>query len=163
MPHTYFHFRTYPLLTRDYGTECILPIMKIGQVAKQAGVGVETIRFYERKGLLAQPPRTYGGFREYSKEAVAKIRFIKRAKDLGFSLSEIAELLSLETNPKATCADMKQRAMVKISAIQQRVNDLQTMKRALGQLVASCSGSGPIDNCPIFQCFGTSTTKETPR
>ncbi len=78
--------------------------MKIGQVAKQAGVGVETIRFYERKGLLAQPPRTYGGFREYSKEAVAKIRFIKRAKDLGFSLSEIAELQGITSNCLSTAA-----------------------------------------------------------
>jgi DNA-binding transcriptional MerR regulator len=74
--------------------------MKIDHVAKQAGVGVETIRFYEHKGLLGQPPRTYVGYRKYSKEAVAKIRFIKRTKDLGFSLSEIAELLSLETNPQ---------------------------------------------------------------
>src|SRR5918994_2902295 len=99
--------------------------MKIGQVAKKADVGIKTIRFYERKGLLAQPPRIHGAYREYPKEAVAKIRFIKRAKDLGFSLSEIAELLALETTPHATCADVKHRAVEKISAIQERVNDLQ--------------------------------------
>lgn len=160
--------RSFPLgtpsfLTRYYSTECILPIMKIGQVAKQSEVGIETIRFYERKGLLAQPPQTYGGFREYSKEAIAKIRFIKRAKDLGFSLSEISELLTLETNPNATCADVRHRAVGKISAIQERVNDLQRMKRALGRLVTSCNGNGPIDNCPIFECFGTSNPKENSR
>jgi MerR family copper efflux transcriptional regulator len=137
--------------------------MKIGQVAKQADVGIETIRFYERKGLLAQPPRLHDAYREYPKEAVAKIRFIKRAKDLGFSLSEIAELLALETNPHATCADVKHRAVAKIAAIQQRLNDLHTMKRALGRLVASCSGKGPIDHCPIIECFGTVHKKETPR
>lgn len=134
--------------------------MKIGQVAKQAGVGIETIRFYERKGLLTQPPRTYGGFREYSKESVAKIWFIKRAKDLGFSLSEIAVLLSLETNPNATCADVKDRAVAKISAIQQRLDDLHMMKRALGRLVASCDEKGPINHCPIIECFGTEPNKE---
>jgi MerR family copper efflux transcriptional regulator len=137
--------------------------MKIGQVAKQAGVGVETIRFYERKGLLAQPPRIHDAYREYTKEAVANIRFIKRAKDLGFTLSEIAELLALETTPHATCADVKHRAVAKIAAIQQRLNDLHTMKRALGRLVASCNENGPIDNCPIFECFGTSNPKEDSR
>lgn len=134
--------------------------MKIGQVAKQAEVGIETIRFYERKGLLAQPPRAPGGYRAYPKEAVAKIRFIKRAKDLGFTLSEIAELLSLQANPNANCADVKHRAMAKISTIQQRLQDLQKMLRALSQLVTSCSGSGPIDNCPIIECFETSSPKE---
>ena len=129
--------------------------MRIGQVANQAGVGVETIRFYERKGLLEQPLRTNSGYREYPKEAVAKIRFIKRAKELGFSLTEIAELLSFQTNPLATCADVKQRAEAKMSAVQERVKDLQRMNRALARLVASCSGRGPIDHCPIIDCFGT--------
>ncbi|GJL61769.1 MAG: Hg(II)-responsive transcriptional regulator [Nitrospirales bacterium] len=134
--------------------------MKIGQVAKRAGVNIETIRFYERKGLIIQPPRPNGGYREYHKETVAKIRFIKRTKDLGFSLTEIAELLSLQTNPKATCADVKQRAKAKILAIQKRVKGLQTMKRALGKLVESCSGSGSLDDCPIIGCFETHKEKE---
>ncbi len=96
-------------MTRYYGTECILPIMKISQVVKQAGMGIETIRFYERKGLLAQPPRTYGGLCEYSKNAVAKIRFIKRAKDLGFSLSEIAELQRTTSKRLSTAALQEKR------------------------------------------------------
>jgi len=134
--------------------------MRIGQVAKHAGVNVETIRFYERKGLITQPPRPNGGYREYPKKAVGKIRFIKRAKDLGFSLTEIEQLLSLQANPKATCADVKQRAEGNILAIQERVKDLQTMKRALGNLVESCSGSGPLDDCPIIDCFETHKKKE---
>ncbi len=134
--------------------------MRIGQVAKHAGVNVETIRFYERKGLIAQPLRLNGGYRQYPKDAVAKIRFIKRAKELGFSLAEIAELLSLQTNPRATCADVKQRAEAKILAIQERVKGLQTMKRALGTLVESCSGSGPLNDCPIIDCFETHKQKE---
>ncbi|MDR4493152.1 MAG: MerR family DNA-binding protein [Nitrospirales bacterium] len=134
--------------------------MKIGEIAKQAQVGIETIRFYERKGLLGQPPRTPGGYRVYPREAIAQIRFIKRAKELGFSLSEIADLLSLATNPTATCADVKHRAMDKLSAIRERMTDLQRMKRALGRLVASCNGRGPIDHCPIIECFGTLQPKE---
>lgn len=134
--------------------------MKIGQVAKRTGVGIETIRFYERKGLLAHPPRTRSGYRAYPQEAVAKIRFIKRAKDLGFSLSEIAELLALESNPTSTCADVKHRAIAKISAIQERMTDLQRMKRALGRLVESCNENGPIEHCPIIECFSTSHRKE---
>lgn len=150
----------YHLLTLYYDTGCIFHYMKIGQVAKQAGVGIETIRFYERKGLLAPPPRSNGGYREYSREAVAKIQFIKKAKALGFSLSEIAELFVLETHPHATCADVKHRAVEKISAIQQRLNDLHRMKRALCRLVTCCNGNGPIDNCPIFECFGTFKPQE---
>ncbi|MCA9469968.1 MAG: MerR family transcriptional regulator [Nitrospira sp.] len=134
--------------------------MKIGEVAKQAGVGIETIRFYERKGLLGKPPRTPGGYRVYPSEAVAKIQFIKRAKELGFSLLEIADLLSLATSPTATCADVKHRALAKVSAIQSRMTDLQRMRHALNRLVESCHGHGPIDHCPIIECFGTSPTKE---
>lgn len=135
--------------------------MRIGQVAKRARVGIETIRFYERKGLLVQPLRTHGGgYRQYPKEAVARIRFIKRAKELGFSLTEISELLSLQNHPNATCADVKQRAETKITVIQARVKDLKKMNQALGQLVVSCSGSGPLDDCPIIECFETHKQKE---
>lgn len=134
--------------------------MRIGQIANRAGVIVETIRFYERKGLITQPPRNTGGYRQYPHEAIARIRFIKRAKELGFSLTEIAELLSLQANPKATCADVKQRAESKISTIHERVKDLQKMKRSLEKLASSCKGSGPLDDCPIIDCFETNKQKE---
>ncbi len=134
--------------------------MRIGQVAKRAGVNVETIRFYERKGLITQPPYNTGGYRQYPHEAIARIRFIKRAKELGFSLTEIAELLSLQANPKATCADVKQRAESKISTIHERLKDLQKMKRSLEMLASSCKGSGPLVDCPIIDCFETHQEKE---
>lgn len=134
--------------------------MRIGQVAQRAGVNVETIRFYERKGLITQPPRNPGGYRQYPHEAIARIRFIKRAKQLGFSLTEIAELLSLQANPRATCGDVKQRAETKVSTIHNRIKDLQRMKRLLEQLATSCKGSGPIVDCPIIDCFETQKEKE---
>lgn len=134
--------------------------MRIGQVAKRAGVNVETIRFYERKGLITQPPNNTGGYRQYPRDSIARIRFIRRAKELGFSLTEIAELLSLQANPKATCADVKSRAEDKISTIHGRMKDLQRMKRSLEKLAAACKGSGPLDECPIIDCFETPTQKE---
>ena len=134
--------------------------MRIGQIANRAGVNVETIRFYERKRLITQPSRNTGGYRQYPHETIGRIRFIKRAKELGFSLTEIAELLSLQANPKATCADVKQRAETKISTIHERVKDLQKMKRSLEKLASSCKGSGPLDDCPIIDCFETNKQKE---
>ena len=134
--------------------------MRIGQVAQRAGVNVETIRFYERKGLITQPPRNTEGYRQYPDQTIARIRFIKRAKELGFSLTEIAEFLSLQANPRATCTDVKQRAEAKVSTIQDRIKDLQKMKRSLEQLAASCKGSGPIVDCPIIDCFETHKEKE---
>jgi len=133
--------------------------MRIGQVAKRAGVNVETIRFYERKGLITQPPRNLGRYRRYPQEAIARIRFIKRAKELGFALTEIADLLSLQANPRATCADVKQKAETKISTIHGRIKDLQKMKRSLEKLAVACKGSGPLDDCPIIDCFETHKEK----
>lgn len=127
--------------------------MTIGQVAKHADVGVETIRFYERKGLIVQPPRLNSSFRYYSTTDVVRVRFIQKGKELGFSLKEIAELLALEEDPKATCGDVKQRAEEKITTIEERVRDLQKMKRSLVRLTAACSGSGSIEDCPILDCF----------
>lgn len=134
--------------------------MRIGQIAKQAGVHVETIRFYERKGLIQQPLRRTGGYREYPQETIVRIRFIKRAKKLGFSLPEIAELLALKANPKATCADVKKRTEDKISAIHERMTDLQKIKQALEELVMVCKGEGPLDTCPILGSFEDSEENE---
>ena len=134
--------------------------MRIGQVAKRAGVNVETIRFYERKGLIKQPSRHAGGYREYPHDAIARIRFIKRAKELGFSLTEISELLLLQADPRATCGDVKQKAEAKISTIHGRIQDLQKMKRSLEQLAATCKGSGPLGDCPIIDCFETHKEQE---
>lgn len=130
-----------------------MPSLTIGQVAKHAGVGVETVRFYERQGLLDEPPRRASGYRQYTPEAVTRIQFIKRAKELGFSLKEITELLSLRVDPATTCGEVKQRAEAKIADINAKLRDLQQMKEALTTLVAACSGSGPTSQCPILDAL----------
>ena len=130
-----------------------MPAMTIGQVARQAGVGVETVRFYERTGLLTAPPRRASGYRQYAQEAVTRLQFIKRAKELGFSLKEITELLSLRVDPETTCGEVKQRAEAKIADIEAKLRDLQRMKEALTTLVAACSGSGPTSQCPILDAL----------
>ncbi len=127
--------------------------LTIGQVAKQAEISIETIRFYERKGLIEEPPRRTSGYREYSPDAIARLVFIRRAKDLGFSLSEIADLLSLRVDADTTCADVKARAEEKIASIQDRIHSLQRMERALTDLASSCRGSEPASECPILEAL----------
>ncbi len=126
--------------------------LTIGQVAKAAGVGVETVRFYERQGLFDPPPRRPSGYRQFPEEVIHRLRFIKRAKELGFSLREIRELLDLRLDPDATCADIKGRVHGKIDAIDEKLKTLQRMKRSLSKLLAACDGKVtlPADECPIL-------------
>ncbi len=124
--------------------------LKTGDVAKQSGVNVETLRFYERKGLLPEPPRRMSGYREYPPEAVQQIRFIKRAQELGFSLREIKELLTLRVEPGTTCTQVRQRAQEKVEEVQQKIADLQAIEQALRNLIGTCSGRGPASQCPIL-------------
>src|SRR5207237_9845446 len=93
-----------------------MEILSIGQVARRAGVGVETVRFYERQGLLEEPPRRASGYRQYSEEVVSRLRFIKRAQQLGFSLKEISELLLLRVDAQASCEEVKGRTDAEIAA-----------------------------------------------
>lgn len=125
----------------------------IGQVAGRAGVGVETVRFYEREGLISQPTRRASGYRQYGEETVARLRFIRRAKELGFTLKEIAELLSLRLDPATTCADVKSRAAAKTQDIEARIETLQRMKRAMVKLTQACSGRGSSSECSILEAL----------
>ena len=125
--------------------------MTIGQLAKKTEVNVETIRFYERRGLMPKPLRRESGYRQYSDDDIARVRFIRRAKELGFSLKEILELLSLRVDPDTTCGDIKRRAETKIADIDQKIRTLQGMKKALAKLVALCRGRGPTSECPILE------------
>jgi len=126
--------------------------LKTGELAKRAGVNVETLRFYERKGLLPVPPRRESGYREYPEDSVQRIRFIKRAQELGFSLGEIQELLTLRVQRGTTCAEVKERAELKIQDVRQKIADLKAIERALDKLAATCSGRGPITSgCPILE------------
>jgi MerR family copper efflux transcriptional regulator len=127
--------------------------LSIGDVAKQAGVHIETLRYYERRGLLASPPRSTSNYRLYSEETVHRVRFIKGAQELGFSLKEILELLSLRAEPTTSCEDIREHAEAKIKDIEAKIRSLQAMKRALAKLVTECSGSGPITECPILESF----------
>ena len=125
--------------------------LTIGQLAKIAGVGVETVRFYERKGLLAEPNRRPSGYRQYGEEVVNRLRFIKRAKELGFTLNEIKELLSLRLDPTTTCAAVKERAEEKIDDIEAKIRTLRRMKNALVKVTKACSGRGGTSECPILE------------
>ena len=125
--------------------------LKTGELAKQAGVNVETLRFYEREGLLPEPPRRASGYREYPPDTVQRIRFIQRAKELGFTLREIKGLLELRVDPETTCAEVKEHAAEKIADVKQKISDLKRIERALNKLMNTCRGSGPIDDCPILK------------
>lgn len=125
--------------------------LKTGELAKRAGVNVETLRFYEREGLLPEPPRRLSGYREYPAENVQRIRFIKRAQELGFSLAEIKELLSLRVRPGLTCAEVRAKAEKKAGDVRQKIADLEAIERALRKLTASCTGDGPATDCPILE------------
>lgn len=130
--------------------------LTIGQLAKRAQVNVETIRYYERRRLVAEPPRRESGYRHYPEDAAARIQFIKRAKELGFSLKEISELLSLRADSDNTCADVKSQAEVKVADVEARMRDLERIREALTRLIAACSGRGPTSECPILQALATS-------
>lgn len=126
--------------------------LTIGQLAEQAGVGVETIRFYEREGLIAEPARDPSSrYRQYAPRAVRRVRFIRHAKQLGFTLGEIRELLELRVDPDSTCADVRNRARSKVADIAKRIERLERMKAALERLAEKCRGKGPSTECPILE------------
>jgi len=127
--------------------------MTIGQVAKLASVGIETVRFYEREGLIDEPPRRESGYRQYPEDVVKRLFFIKSAKELGFSLKEIADLLSLRVHPNTTCAHVRQRAEAKLEDVETKIRELHRIKRALTKLAASCRGKGPTSECPILDAL----------
>lgn len=132
--------------------------LTIGQVAEKAGVGVETVRFYQRKGLVEEPPRAGSQHRRYSPEAVARIRFIRGAQSLGFSLSEIEDLLTLRLVPGADKRTVKARAEAKATEIEEKLRDLQRMRDTLLKLIGACQGVGSVEDCPILDAFGQGPT-----
>lgn len=127
--------------------------LTIGQVAAEAGVNVETVRFYERRGLIPAPARRPSGYRQYPSEVIGRIRFVRRAKGLGFTLREIAELLALRVDPDSSCADVRGRAREKIADIEARLDSLAEVKSALSRLARRCRGRGPTRECPILEAL----------
>ena len=129
-------------------------MLTTSQLAHKAGVNVETLRYYERRGLLPEPPRRASGYRQYSQDDVARLQFIKRAKELGFTLQEVQELLDLRVDPDTPCAMVKRRADLKIIDIEAKLQSLKRIKKALNKLAATCSGRGPVGDCPILEALG---------
>ena len=129
--------------------------MTIGQLAREAGVNVQTVRYYERRRLLPAPARRASGYRAYDHAALARLRFIRRAQELGFTLAEITELLALRLDPRTTAADVKARAGRKIEDVDRRIRDLERIRAALTHLAGSCRGGrGPAGECPLVEALG---------
>lgn len=128
-----------------------MPTLRTAEVAEQAGVNVETLRFYERKGILPEPPRRASGYREYPPETVERVRFIKRAQELGFSLKEISDLLELRLARQSKAGRVRKVAEAKLEEIEHKIRDLEAMKRSLTELLCACDGQKPIASCPIIE------------
>lgn len=127
--------------------------LTIGKLASASGVSVETIRFYERKGILKQP-RKQGAFRHYPDEYIARVQFIKRSQELGFTLKESKELLDLRIRNQSKCSDVLSKTEEKITEIDQKIKDLKQMKKSLQGLANCCEDTSlPLSECPILECF----------
>ncbi len=127
--------------------------LTIGKLADASDVSVETVRFYERKGILKQPKKQ-GAFRYYPDEYITRIRFIKRSQELGFTLKETKELLDLKIKNQAKCNDVLSRTEEKVIEINQKISDLKKMKKSLEGLVNCCTDTNqPLSDCPILECF----------
>lgn len=133
--------------------------LTIGAVAKRVGVAIDTIRYYEREGLLPEPLRRASGYRSYDEGTIAQLRFIRRAKELGFTLEEIRELLALSADRQRGVKAVKKRAEQRLAAIEQRIAELQRVRDGLAQLVASCPGHGRPEECPILRALSDEDTR----
>jgi MerR family transcriptional regulator, copper efflux regulator len=126
----------------------------IGEAARRAGVGVETIRFYERRGLIEQPSAPAGTrIRIYSGEAVKRIRFIRQAQQLGFTLREIEELLTLRADPIADCSVVREQAVTKLQEVRRKIAQLREIGKALETVIAACPGQGGLQACSILDAL----------
>lgn len=129
--------------------------MTIGKVAAEADVAVDTVRYYERAGLLPEPPRRESGYREYPADTVKRLRFIRRAKALGFSLPEIGELLDLSSS-SADVRKIKNAAQSKLKLLDEKIAELTRVRDGLQKLVKHCPGHGKADACPILNALNES-------
>jgi MerR family mercuric resistance operon transcriptional regulator/MerR family gold-responsive transcriptional activator of gol and ges genes len=123
----------------------------IGQLAKAVGVNIQTVRYYERLKLLGPSARRPSGYRVYGEDEERRLRFIKNAQALGFTLHEIEELLDLQVSSKACCGDVQRKAEAKLKHVEGKVRDLQALARALRSLIRDCRAGQPTDRCPILQ------------
>lgn len=124
--------------------------LTIGRVARGAGVNIQTVRYYERRGLLSPEAYRDSGYQLYSREAVRKLQFIKNAQELGFTLEEIAGLLRLRVGRRTRCEDVRRKAEAKLGQVNEKLARLQSMRRVLERLVRTCRKRGTTDPCPIL-------------
>ena len=127
------------------------PAITIGRLAQEVGINLETVRFYERRGLLPKPPRSASGYRLFPADAARRLKFIKRAQELGFSLNEIRELLALRTSPQTKSTEVRRRTEAKIADIEAKIRSLELMRKTLIKLARSCDGCAPLSECPILE------------
>ncbi len=125
--------------------------LTIGKLAQEAGINLETVRYYERRGLVPKPPRTPSGYRLFPAETAQRLRFIRHAQELGFSLTEIRELLTLRVSPRISRSEIRKRAEAKIVDIEKKIKRLESMRKSLRKLTTSCTGCGPVSECPILE------------
>ena len=142
-----------------------MKVLTIGRAAEAAGVGVETIRFYERRGLIDQPRKpARSGFRTYPDDVVPRLRFIRRAQAMGFSLGEIGEFLSLRADPAADCGKVRERATTKLAEVDRKLAELNSMRAALEDVIAGCPARGALRQCTILEALeGTAMAQEPAR
>jgi Hg(II)-responsive transcriptional regulator len=134
------------------GKEEEMPLT-IGEVAKAADVNIETIRYYERRGLFPAPPRTRSGYRQYTNETVRRLRFVKRAQGLGFTLTEIEELLALRVRHDAACGPVERRVRQKLAVVERKIEEMRRLRRALSRLADACAERKATDDCPILEAL----------
>ena len=127
--------------------------ISIGEVSKRAGVTVQAIRFYERKGLIPKALRKESGYRQFSPETVKRLEFIKNAKCLGFTLKEVSQFLALADGVSTDCREIQDFTAEKITEIEQKIRRLNSLKEVLVEGVKRCPGEGPISVCPIIDIF----------
>lgn len=123
------------------------------KLAREVGVKLPTIRYYERRGVLPKPPRTAAGYRVFDSHAVARLRFIKHAQSLGFTLREIQGLLALRVDSDNTCGDVRIRAQAKVRDVEQKIRHLQEIRDAINRLIGACQGRRPSGECPLLEAL----------
>lgn len=127
--------------------------MSIGALSKESGVGIETIRYYERIGLLTPPERKASGYRVFNSDSFKTLRFLKHAQELGFSLTEIKDLLRLRANKESRCEDVQARASKHLQDVEEKIKKLESIQTVLSKLIRQCRSKKTSDSCPILDCF----------
>ena len=136
-----------------------MKVMKIGEIARRSGVGIETIRYYEREGLLQKPERRPSGYRQYNDSIFQRLDYIRSAKELGFTLSEIRELLELSFAEEICCDSIREHAQAKLADIENRICSLHAMKKSLQEILKQCASHGHAENCPLVHKSLTDLTQ----